>query len=70
MRALRLSLALAMLTLACGGSGSTWTCNWTCNSTGQSGSHTYPSRSSDPSDQCDADYGSGCTSFTCQCTEN
>jgi len=70
MRALPLSLVLALLSLACGGSGSTWTCNWKCNSTGQSGSRTYPSAKSDPTDQCNADFGSGCNDFTCNCTEN
>ena len=70
MRALRLSLALAVLSLACGGSSSTWTCNWMCNSTGQSGSHTYPSGGSDPTDQCTAAYGASCNSFTCSCHEN
>jgi len=70
MRALPLSLVLIVLSLACGGSGSTWTCNWSCSSNGTSGSHTYPSGRSDPTDQCAADFGSACSSFSCHCTEN
>jgi hypothetical protein len=60
-------IALAAGLLSCGSND--WTCNWQCTSPeNSSGTATYPN-GPDPTQQCTADHGVGCTNFTCNCTQ-
>jgi hypothetical protein len=65
-------MALACGLLACGssGSGGNWTCHWNCVTDSTSGTATYPSGTSNPTQQCAADHGTGCSNFNCGCNQN
>ena len=57
-------MALACGLLACGSSGGgSWTCTWHCVTDGTSGTATYPSGTSNPTQQCTTDHGTGCNNF-------
>ena len=67
-RAVQVVLALLGLALSsCGGSKS-WSCSWLCNSNMTSGTHTYPD-GTEPTSQCEADFGSTCNDFSCTCKQ-
>jgi hypothetical protein len=70
---MRLALLLVVLVgLGCGSSnsgGGDWSCHWTCHTDGTTGSHTYPA-GANPTQQCNTDYGTGCSNFECGCTQS
>jgi hypothetical protein len=59
---------LVLLVVGCGGGGGSWTCNWQCTTNDTHGTKTYPA-GPDPTDQCTADFGISCNSFSCSCTQ-
>ena len=67
-------MALAFGLLACGSSdsngGGSWTCTWHCVADGTSGTANYPSGTSNPTQQCQTDHGTGCNNFNCGCNQN
>lgn len=68
-------IVLAAGLLSCGGSnggsGGDWSCHWQCSSSvpPTSGNATYPN-GTNLGQQCAADHGVGCSSFTCDCNQN
>ena len=63
--------ALIALTPALASCGSkSWTCAWQCSSNVISGTATYPSGTSNPTQQCTTDHGTGCSNFNCGCNQN
>jgi hypothetical protein len=65
-------MALALGLISCGSSDSTnnpWSCHWQCHIDNTSGNATYPSGTANPTTQCTADHGVGCSSFECNCTQ-
>ena len=68
-------IAFAFGLVSCGsndGGGNTpWTCTWRCNSNDPptSGTQTYPA-GANPTAQCNQQFGTGCSNFTCSCTQN
>jgi hypothetical protein len=67
-RAALIVFVVAFGLVSCGGSKA-WSCAWACTApTMSSGTATYPD-GPDPTDQCTADHGAGCTTFSCDCNQ-
>lgn len=64
-------IALVCGLVSCGSNGGgSWSCHWQCHSNESSGTVTYPSGTSNPTQQCTTDKGSGCNDFECGCNQN